>query len=67
MAPGPFIHVEGTDEVVELRSGLTKWRRDALYLPLIHRPAFAHALSEGVHPDRPENLSVVIRLDSPAR
>ena len=60
------LDVQGIDQVVVLNSGLSEWERGALYLPLIHRLAFAHALAKGMNPDRPENLSAVIRLDSSA-
>lgn len=61
------LDVQGIDHMVELRSGLNEWERGVFYLPLIQRMAYAHALSKGMNPDRPENLSAVIRLDSSAQ
>jgi glucosamine--fructose-6-phosphate aminotransferase (isomerizing) len=50
------------DHAVELRSGLDEWERGPLYLPVIQRLAFHRAVSKGLDPDRPNNLTAVVEL-----
>jgi glucosamine--fructose-6-phosphate aminotransferase (isomerizing) len=44
------------------QSGLDEAIRDVLYLPIAQLMAFEHALSKGLDPDQPHNLSAVVRL-----
>jgi glutamine---fructose-6-phosphate transaminase (isomerizing) len=50
------------DHVVELRSGLNEWERGPLYLPVLQRLAYHRALTKGLDPDRPHNLTAVVTL-----
>ena len=50
------------DHAVELRSGLDEWERGPLYLPVIQRLAYHRAVSKGLDPDRPNNLTAVVEL-----
>jgi glucosamine--fructose-6-phosphate aminotransferase (isomerizing) len=44
-------------------SGLSQTMRDILYLPVGQLLAFERALHNGLDPDRPTNLSAVVKLD----
>jgi glucosamine--fructose-6-phosphate aminotransferase (isomerizing) len=48
---------------VPLNSGVAEALRGALYLPIGQLAAFHRALSRGLNPDVPRNLSAVVRLD----
>lgn len=50
------------DHVVELRSGLDEWARGPLYLPVLQRLAYHRAAAKGLDPDRPHNLTAVVKL-----
>jgi glutamine---fructose-6-phosphate transaminase (isomerizing) len=47
---------------VIFNSGVDETIRDVLYLPISQLLAFEHALSKGLNPDQPHNLSAVVRL-----
>jgi glucosamine--fructose-6-phosphate aminotransferase (isomerizing) len=48
---------------VAFESGLDEAARAVLYLPIIQLMAFEHALSKGLNPDQPHNLTTVVRLE----
>jgi glucosamine--fructose-6-phosphate aminotransferase (isomerizing) len=48
--------------VIELRSGLDEWERGPLYLPALQRLAYHRAVAKGLDPDRPHNLTAVVKL-----
>ncbi len=50
------------DHVVELHSGLDEWERGPLYLPVLQRLAYHRAVAKGLDPDRPHNLTAVVKL-----
>jgi glucosamine--fructose-6-phosphate aminotransferase (isomerizing) len=58
---GPFADWQA-DHVVELRSGLDEWERGPLYLPAIQQMAYHRAVAKGLNPDRPHNLTAVVKL-----
>jgi glucosamine--fructose-6-phosphate aminotransferase (isomerizing) len=59
-----FMLGEQTGEV-SFASGLAEPARTPLFLPLGQLLAYGRALSRGLNPDRPHNLSSVITLDAP--
>jgi glucosamine--fructose-6-phosphate aminotransferase (isomerizing) len=50
------------DQIVQLLSGLDEWGRGPLYLPVLQRMAFHRAVAKGLDPDRPTNLTAVVKL-----
>ncbi|MDH7475378.1 MAG: SIS domain-containing protein [Anaerolineae bacterium] len=50
------------DYLVELRSSLDEWERGPLYLPVLQRLAYHRAMTKGLDPDRPHNLTAVVEL-----
>lgn len=54
------------DYLVELRSGLDDYHRQALYLPIPHLIAYHKSLASGENPDSPRNLVYAIRLEEEA-
>lgn len=50
------------DYVIKLRSGLDEWERGPLYLPVVQRTAYHRAMAKGLNPDRPNNLTAVVKL-----
>jgi len=53
-----------TQFIVELRSGLPDWRRQALYLPPAHLLAWHKATSLGLDPDKPRNLVRSVKIEN---
>jgi glucosamine--fructose-6-phosphate aminotransferase (isomerizing) len=51
------------DADVSFESGLPESVRGALYLPVLQLVAFYRSLTKGLNPDRPNNLTAVVRLD----
>jgi glucosamine--fructose-6-phosphate aminotransferase (isomerizing) len=45
------------DYVLELKSGLSEWARAPLCMPAVQYMAYYRALTRGLNPDRPKNLS----------
>lgn len=54
---------EQVGEVV-FNSGVSEAARNVLYLPVGQRLAFERSLHNGLNPDRPNNLDVVVRLNT---
>ena len=48
---------------VAFESGLPEDIRDVLYLPVLQLMAYYRAVAKGLDPDRPRNLSAVVKLD----
>lgn len=57
-------HSTGVDAdfVVEINSGIPQEAQGALYLPILQLMSYYHAISKGINPDQPKNLSAVVRL-----
>lgn len=50
------------DITIALQSGVSEVARGALYLPLLQLLGYYHAISKGLDPDKPTNLSSVVYL-----
>jgi glucosamine 6-phosphate synthetase-like amidotransferase/phosphosugar isomerase protein len=50
------------DYIIELESGVHQEARDILMLPFLQLLSFYTATSKGLNPDKPTNLSSVVRL-----
>ncbi len=48
---------------IAFESGTPEGVRGVLYLPVLQLMAFYRSLAKGLNPDRPKNLSAVVRLD----
>jgi len=48
---------------VEFESGIPESVRSVLYLPVLQLMAFYRSLAKGLNPDRPTNLTAVVKLD----
>jgi glutamine---fructose-6-phosphate transaminase (isomerizing) len=51
------------DADIEFQSGIAESLRGVLYLPVLQLMAFHRSLAKGLNPDRPNNLTAVIKLD----
>ncbi|HEX9595480.1 MAG TPA: SIS domain-containing protein, partial [Anaerolineales bacterium] len=51
---------------VHLPDDLPEWVMPVLYLPVLQSMAHARAVSKGLDPDNPRNLTAVVRLDRAA-
>ena len=52
-----------SDADVEFESGIPESVRSVLYLPVLQLMAFHRSLAKGLNPDRPANLTAVVKLD----
>jgi len=52
-----------SDADVEFASGIHESVRGVLYLPVLQLMAFYRSVAKGLNPDRPNNLTAVIKLD----
>lgn len=50
------------DYFFEIQSGLNEWIRGPLYIPILQRIAFYRAIKKGLDPDKPRNLTAVVKL-----
>ncbi|MBN1535451.1 MAG: SIS domain-containing protein [Anaerolineales bacterium] len=50
------------DFVVEFNAGIPQEALGVLYLPILQLMSYYHAISKGINPDQPKNLSAVVRL-----
>jgi glucosamine--fructose-6-phosphate aminotransferase (isomerizing) len=48
---------------IEFKSGIPESMRGVLYLPVLQLMAFHRSLAKGLNPDRPANLTAVVKLD----
>jgi glucosamine--fructose-6-phosphate aminotransferase (isomerizing) len=49
--------------MVSFDSGIPESIRGVLYLPVLQLMAFYRSLAKGLDPDRPANLTAVVKLD----
>jgi glucosamine--fructose-6-phosphate aminotransferase (isomerizing) len=49
---------------VSFESGIPEVGRSVLYLPVLQMMAFYRSISKGLDPDRPKNLTAVVKLDN---
>ena len=52
-----------TDADVEFGSGIPESVRGVLYLPVLQLMAFHRSVAKGLNPDRPNNLTAVVKLE----
>jgi glucosamine--fructose-6-phosphate aminotransferase (isomerizing) len=52
-----------SDADVELESQIPESVRGVLYLPVLQLMAFHRAVAKGLNPDRPNNLTAVVKLE----
>ena len=52
-----------SDADVEFESGIPESVRGVLYLPVLQLMAFYRSLAKGLNPDKPNNLTAVVKLD----
>jgi len=52
-----------SDAMVNLMSNVPESVRGVLYLPVLQLAAFYRSLAKGLNPDRPNNLTAVVKLD----
>jgi glutamine---fructose-6-phosphate transaminase (isomerizing) len=52
-----------SDADVEFRSEVPESVRGVLYLPVLQLMAFYRSAAKGLNPDRPNNLTAVVKLD----
>jgi glutamine---fructose-6-phosphate transaminase (isomerizing) len=57
-----IVSVGERDVEVEFRSGLSEAARNVLYLPFAQLIGYERSLAKGLNPDRPHNLTAVVRL-----
>jgi glucosamine--fructose-6-phosphate aminotransferase (isomerizing) len=60
---GKVVSLAETSADIPFESGIPECVRGVLYLPVLQLMAFYRSLSKGLNPDRPNNLSAVIKLD----
>jgi glucosamine--fructose-6-phosphate aminotransferase (isomerizing) len=51
------------DADVQFESGIPHFVRNVLYLPILQLMSFYRSRAKGLNPDRPNNLTAVIKLD----
>ena len=52
-----------SDADVEFESGIPESVRGVLYLPVLQLMAFYRSVAKGLNPDRPNNLTAVVKLE----
>jgi glucosamine--fructose-6-phosphate aminotransferase (isomerizing) len=52
-----------SDADVEFKSGIPESVRGVLYLPVLQMMAFHRSIAKGLNPDRPNNLTAVVKLE----
>jgi glutamine---fructose-6-phosphate transaminase (isomerizing) len=63
--PGAHILTLGESEAdVSFNSGIPEAVRNVLYLPFLQMTAYYRAVAKGLNPDKPNNLSAVVHLDT---
>jgi len=60
---GTVLSFAETNADITLASGVPESVRGVLYLPVLQLMAFYRSIAKGLNPDRPENLSSVVKLD----
>lgn len=51
------------DDLVELNSGLGDYARPTLYMPVTQMLGYYRAVTKGLNPDQPQNITQVVILD----
>ena len=57
-----LVSIGEAEVAAEFRSGVSEAARSVLYLPIGQLIAFERSLFNGLNPDRPENLTAVVKL-----
>ncbi len=60
---GTVIGFGEKDAQVQFESGIPEQARGVLYLPVLQLMAFYRSVAKGLNPDRPNNLTTVVKLD----
>jgi glutamine---fructose-6-phosphate transaminase (isomerizing) len=60
---GKIVALAESNADISFRSQIPELAREVLYLPVLQLMAFYRSLSKGLNPDRPNNLTAVIKLD----
>ncbi len=63
MLGGTVLSLGEQDAELSFKSGLPESIRGVLYLPVLQLMAFYRSITKGLNPDRPTNLTAVVRLD----
>jgi glucosamine--fructose-6-phosphate aminotransferase (isomerizing) len=60
---GKIVALAESDAEIVFESGLPESVRGVLYLPVLQLMAFYRSLAKGLNPDKPKNLTAVIKLE----
>jgi glucosamine--fructose-6-phosphate aminotransferase (isomerizing) len=60
---GKTVSLGESDVDIAFTSGIPESVRGVLYLPIVQLMAFYRSMAKGLNPDRPNNLTAVIKLD----
>jgi glutamine---fructose-6-phosphate transaminase (isomerizing) len=60
---GTILALAESDADVIFASGIPESVHGVLYLPILQLMAFHRSLAKGLDPDRPNNLTAVVKLD----
>lgn len=60
---GEIVALGESNVNIDFKSGVHESVRAVLYLPVLQLMAFYRSLAKGLNPDRPTNLSAVVKLD----
>jgi glutamine---fructose-6-phosphate transaminase (isomerizing) len=60
---GRILTLAESGATVSFESGISESMRNVLYLPILQLLAFYRSLAKGLDPDRPNNLTAVVKLD----
>jgi glucosamine--fructose-6-phosphate aminotransferase (isomerizing) len=60
---GKILSLAESGASVAFDSGIPECARGVLYLPVLQLMAFYRSLAKGLNPDRPNNLTAVVKLD----
>jgi glucosamine--fructose-6-phosphate aminotransferase (isomerizing) len=63
MLGATVISLGEADADMEFKSEIPESVRSALYLPVLHWMAFYRSVAKGLNPDRPNNLTAVVKLE----
>jgi glutamine---fructose-6-phosphate transaminase (isomerizing) len=60
---GQILSLAEAGKQITFESGLPESVRNVLYLPILQLMAFYRSMAKGLNPDRPNNLTAVVKLD----
>jgi glucosamine--fructose-6-phosphate aminotransferase (isomerizing) len=60
---GQILALAESGAKVSFESGIPESARNVLYLPILQLMAFYRSMAKGLNPDRPNNLTAVVKLD----